>query len=83
MIRAWFPTPDLLNFCGFTVRTDLRVAWTVRLAQLQSRGFKTSAYCSLNAEPNCTSTTCDNMSKWFRKQCGVYGDFWSSMAPAG
>ena len=58
MIRAWFPTPDLLNFYGFTVRTDLRVARTVRLAQLQSRGFKTSAYCSLNAEPNCTSTTC-------------------------
>ena len=45
MIRVWFPTPDLLNFCGFTVGTDLRVAWTVRLAQLQSRGLKTSAYC--------------------------------------
>jgi hypothetical protein len=28
------PHPDLLNFCGFTVRTDLRVARTVRLGAI-------------------------------------------------
>ena len=25
----------------------------------------------------------DNLSKWFRKQCSVDGDLWSSIAPAG
>jgi len=97
MIRDWFPTPDLLNFCGFTVGTDFATSLDCSIGAIAEQGPQNIRLLRPRNNPGCslqelpfpvTPSTAhnrdlsrtallrlaDNLSKWFREQCGVYSD---------